>query len=481
MQQAPSKYHNINCCDYTIGIDNLLLAYHNDRNNVIDMIVNDPQQLIDTIWQINGPLAIDNECKCQMGKGDVMSSFACAQCKNIKRLTDFRIGGVEIPFSIQCGELSGTELIIAMSDILGNRPYLQWDDSAIRRAQNYYRQHPQAKLCGASLTHNDRCIVGDSFTIRTLILWTISRIFTDKGLPHAPMLHTAFVCHNVGYSLYNNTTIGSYEKFIEYYSKPIDELAIKQILMQLIVILKELQQINFTHGTPSIHGLIWNNEPVSYIYDGVHISAPFTLQITDLWNSSATLGNVHYYSRNIRTSFSFERDFFYPEIIMKQTTMAYCQDNVVIGTDKVNIACPIGKGSKYCTANESQSAGVCDSTRITFYKLTQSTINIYSAMRHCGFPLYSGSFDCYCFIVALMCQKNIFDCVIETPNLYRLWSMMWLKEDIIRIESLLQEYHINNDIVNRRANGQYVIEIIKNAWLRCDIIDHLWKLFKLGW
>lgn len=477
--KASSKYHGVNCCDSTLGIDNLLISYENDRNDVIEMIMTDPQRLIDTLWQTNGPLAIDNECRCQMGKGDILTKFLCAQCKNIKRLTDFRVGGVEKPFSIECGNLSGTELIIAMSDIMGNRPYIQWDNSSMHRAQNYYRQHPNAKLCGKTLNRHAQCIVGDSFTIRTLILWTISRIFIDKGLPHCPMLHTAFVCHNIGYSLYNNTTIGAYEKFIDSYQ--MNDIIVKQILMQLLVILKELQQINFSHGTPSIHGLIWNKEPISYIYDNVHITSPFTLQITDLWNASATLGNVHYYSRNIRTSFSFERDFFYPEIVTKQTTMAYCQDNVVIGTDRLNIGCPASTKLQSCA--DSQLYNVCDSSRITFYKLTESTINIYSAMRHCGFPLYAGSFDCYCFIVALMCEKSFHDCVMENPNLYRIWSMMWLKEDLAKIENMIQNVFKNTDYTNdnNRENATRVIEIIKNSWLRCDIIDHLWNLFKLGW
>ena len=95
-------------------------------------------------------------------------------------------------------------------------------------------------------------------------------------------------------------------------------------------------------------------------------------------------------------------------------------------------------------------------------------------MRHSGFPLYTGSFDCYCFMISLMCQRSFFDCVMQNPNLYRIWSMMWLKEDLFKIESSL-----------RNSFGQtsptIVIDIIKNSWLRCDIVDHMWNLFKLGW
>ena len=513
-----SKYHDINCCSATRGIDNLLESYREDRDIIIELIMTDPDKLIQSIWKPTGPLAIDNECKCRMGEGDILTSFLCAQCRNIKRLTDFRVGGVEKPFQIQCGKYTGTDLIVGMSEI--TTPFLSWDQSSIRRAHNYYLQHPNAVLCGASVKRDTRCIVGDSFTIRTLILWTILRIFTDKGLPHSPVLHTAFICHNVGYSLYNDLTIGSIDRLHEK-DEFFDDVKINQsrngysslepaiqklslfptrqlnttslptyqierkmksevtrsIFIQLLVILKELQQINFSHGTPSIHGLIFDKEPVSYIYDDVHITGPFTLQITDLWNASATLANVHYYPKNIKTTFSLDREFFIPEITTKQATMAYCDDNVIIGTDKLDIACP----STSSSCPDTKSYDVCEKKRITFYKLTSSTINIYNAIRHSGFPLYSGSFDCYCFIVSLMCDKTFYNSVMQDQSLYRLWSMMWIREDLIRVENLISNVFTKNYVSNPRANGTIVIDIIKESWLRCDIIDHLWNLIKIGW
>jgi hypothetical protein len=63
---------------------------------------------------------------------------------------------------------------------------------------------------------------------------------------------------------------------------------VRSIITQLLVILTELSSVNFSHGTPSIHAIIFTKDPISYKYDNVHVEGPLTVQITDMWNSSAT-------------------------------------------------------------------------------------------------------------------------------------------------------------------------------------------------
>ena len=465
-----NKYHDFECCEWTRGIDNLLFRYLQDREEVISLMLNDPDQLIRTIWKQNGPLAIDNECRCRMGVGEKRSPFACAQCKNLRRLIDFRIGGIEKPFKLECGESAGKNLIITSYTTAA--PFLAWDDDAARRAKVYVQQYHDLTTCGTPNISGMKCITGDSFTIRTLILWIIHKMFTDKNLPHCPLMHTAFICRGIGYSLYDMPSIGTITELhkmaschnldVTTRSMSLKNGVARTIIIQLLVILLELSQINFSHGTPSVHGLVFTKDPVSYVYDEVQVIGPITLQITDLWNSSATFNKVHYFPKNLRSSVFIERNLFAPEISTRAVSMAHCSDSAT---------CP-----------DSTTYAVCKPKSISLYRLTNSTLDIYAAMRHIGFPLFVGSFDFYCFMVSLMCDKSFFDAVVHDDRLYRLWSMMWLHEDLSNIEQLIKETHANGEIpAGNRAASNTVINIIRGAWLRCDVIKFIWNLVKLGW
>jgi hypothetical protein len=193
--ETPNKYHDFECCEWTRGIDTLLFRYKQDRDEVTSLIINDPDTLIKTIWKQDGPLAIDNSCRCQMGNGDKRTPFACAQCKNLRRIIDFRLGGVERVFQIECGDSVGKNLIVSSTEITS--PFLSWDDDAARRAKIYLQQYHNLTICGTPQINDMRCITGDSFTIRTLIMWMIAKLFDDKGLPHCPVMHTAFICSGV--------------------------------------------------------------------------------------------------------------------------------------------------------------------------------------------------------------------------------------------------------------------------------------------
>jgi hypothetical protein len=467
--EVPNRYHDLECCEWTRGIDTLLSRYAQDREEITDLIMNDPDELIATIWKQDGILAIDNTCRCRMGCGDKRSPFACAQCKNLRRLIDFRLGGVERPFRIECGDSVGKNFIVSSTNITS--PFLAYDDESTRRAKLFVQQYQYLTSCGTPDIHDMECVTGDSFTIRTLVLWMIAKMFAEKNLPHIPSLLTVFICSGVGYSLYDMPTIGTVSelhKIEAYHNKTTlkSEIA-RTIIIQLLVTLLELSNVNFSHGTPSIHGLIFNKEPVSYSYDGVHVTGPITLQITDLWNSSATFNDYHYFPKNTTSSMCIERNMFVPEITTKTISMAHCYD---IG----NTPC---SGDGPCP--DSTVYDVCKQRNVVIYRLTNSTLDIYNAIRHIGFPLYSNSFDFYCFMVSLMCDKSFFDAMNDDPKLYRLWSMMWLIEDLPNVEHLIREAH---DIqCGNRAASSMVINIIRGCWLRCDITKFLFSLIKLGW
>ena len=97
-------------------------------------------------------------------------------------------------------------------------------------------------------------------------------------------------------------------------------------------------------------------------------------------------------------------------------------------------------------------------------------------MRHIGFPLYVGSFDFYCFMVSLMCDKSFYYGLYNDPKLHRLWSMMWLSEDLERIENDIKKVH---DETYTKSDNNRIVDIIRGAWLRCDIIPFIWNLIKM--
>ncbi len=474
------KYHDFECCEWTRGIDNLLLRYKEDKIRIAHLIENNPDELINSIWKQNSPLAVDNECRCKMGNGEIRTLFACAQCKNMRRLIDFRSGVVDQPFSIQCGTSTGKKLIISSVEIASS--YLSWDDAASVRAKLYLEQYANLTICGTPNITNLRCITGDSFTIKTLITWMISRIFCEKGLPHISTLYTSFICNKVGYYLSDIPSIGSLSELhkIEKYHDLSSNINIKShhfaytplksdiartIILQLLVILLELSKINFSHGTPSAHSLIFNKEPISYNYDGVHVSGPITIQINNLWNSSATFNKIHFFTKNIKSSVYIEKNLFVPEITVKNVAMAHCYD-VDLSGSCTNTLCP-----------DTNTINTCSSKDVALYRLTNSTIDIYTALRHIGFPVYSSTFDFYCFMVSLMCDKSFFDAVNNDLKLYRLWSMMWLVDDLPQVESLVRGVH-NKTLPNTQS---VAVNIIRGKWLRCDITKFLWSLIKLGW
>ena len=440
------NYHNIDCCEWTRGVDTLLNHYRENRDYVVSLMKTNPGELIGSIWTRGGPLAIDRECQCQMGHGNRRSSFTCAQCKNLQRLIDFRRGGAEKAVQLECGQQAGKHIIVIKTDDLC--PFLQWDDEATRRAQSYVQQYHNLTMCGTPSTPF-RCIMGDAFTIRTLVLWLIGAQFAEKGLPHCPNLYSVFICRNTGYSIYEMPNIGPFSELLKLFTD-LPQTLVRSIIIQLIVMLNELTNINFSHGTPSINGLLFTNDPVSYLYEGVPVQGPVTLQISDLWNASASFNGVHFFPKNLQTAIHLERNMFIPEIATKSVSTAYCDKNT--------------------------TSDLCKPNSVNMYRLTTATIDIYSAIRHIGFPLYAGSFDLYCFMVSLMCDPTFYTTVINHEPLYRLWSMMWLHDDLSSVEQAIVDTHkgTNHAMV-------VVIDIIRGRWLRCDIIKYLWSLIKKGW
>ena len=417
-----ASYNDFDFCDHTRGIDNLLDRYLDDRYEIISMMEANPDELVETLWKEDSVLSIDLDCKCNLT--NEVTTFACSQCKNLKKLVRLNRGAIGKPFLIECGSLAGTSLLITKVPI--TIPHLKRDNVALSRAKFYKQQYSKLKSCGTPEVTSVIC--GDAFTLETLVTWRVNKLFEDNGMNHSPILHTAFVCGDSGYFLSEVCEI----------ARSMSVETVKSIITQLIVILKVLSEISFSHGNPIGNSLLFCKEPVSYEYDGVVVSGPVTLKITDFSNSSMTVNGAHYFPENVKNQLKASDNMFVPEIFRKDIVPTYCS---------------------------TEEGKTCEISSAVLYKLSSKTMDLYNAIRHIGFPLYSGSFDFYCFIVGLMSSKDFREAVLNDDDLRRLWYMIWIDEDLVKVEKELEE---NNGVLN----------ILHNKELRCDVLDHVWNFIK---
>lgn len=457
-----SSYQSLNTCNDTLGADFTFHRYEKDKAQVLDLVYHHPDILVSTLWQPDGPLAIDTNCLCKMGAGDIRSKFSCIQCKTLSRLIDFRLGYTEEPFLVQCGHYTGRKLAMANSFTSG--PYIRWNTTAPHLYQLYTSKYRKSIQCGTPYLPDLQAIEADPFTIRTIILWTIYDLFKEHSLPHCPKLYTAFICGSNAYSLYDVPTIGSFSKLLQTYT--IDKKLIKGLILQLLVIATELRKIHFSHGMPSINSMTFDKTTISYLYNGVKIVSPVTMKLADMWHSSAVINGVHYFSPDIKSEIYSERSMYIPEIQTMNLPTAYC------AAYNSDLPCPstkeCGKINSLCTVNDSE----------TYYRLSENNMETYNAIRHMGFPIYSGSFDLYCWIVSLMLNNEVFTTVINDPYLNRIWMSMWTRQDMDLIHTRLAEIHARNLDSKQLNNPNIILDIVSGVWMKCDIIDSLWKVIK---
>lgn len=508
-------YNNVECCEKTRKVDDLLTKYRLERIKTIDLLVTDPGALMERMWAPAGKgglLMVDNNCLCRMGKGEIRSPFSCAQCKSIGRLMDFGVKQVGETFILECGLEGGRELIVREQTIGGL--YLRWDPQADHRNKLYLSSYPAVASCGTETTDNTRCVVGDSFTTKILTSWIVERVMINKDIPHTLRMHTAFVCRNTGYTMSDYPRLGTiahlqhHKQYLDsgelrspkarrdvWY--PLKSNVVRSIILQLVVALKELSSINFVHGAPSANVLLFRERDCDYTYEGLRVTSPITLKIGDYSNSSFTFNDIHVYPYSKKFDFYAKRTPYVPEIRTIRNVMSYCQLN-----------------------ESAPTSDVCRKTAFNIYRLKGDMINIFSYMRHSGIPIYAGSFDFYCFMVSLMCDKAFYNTVMNNQEIYRLWSMMWLLEDLPVIEERITQQHdilqqanrvksprkklevdvedvdlstyqsvklSDEDLEERTdhrmsaralADFETVAKMLKGVWLRCDILDLIFDLAK---
>jgi len=477
----------------TRNVDSMLKQFEKDRNYVIDLLKNNPDNLVNILWKYNSPICKDDDCLFQMGKNlklsiedllerktDIADSminfYICPQCKNMRRLIDFY--DKSNIFTIECGEKAGSQLYYEEKDVCGIYLTKEKKPYSVKKAYENPFIKELAKCSSATCAlpskaagdlmlkkYSDVEYLGtDKFTNNMLINWYLNKEINNS---HLIKMYISFICSQKGYNLYEHLDIGNigdFQDFPEFLTgtdqhsptakaddkAPICSKISKSIIVQLFACLHSLRKYDFSHGNPGTETLKFNKEVVSYIYDGVHVNGPVKMKLLDFSTSGCTVDNrasdknkLRLYSKSVVADEELKKKTYEPII-----------NTVVLNeeTDK----------------------------QVTVYSLRNPCKNIKSSilfmyMKHLGLPVYSSSFDAYSFMVVLMAERSFYSSVMNDKKLKSFWRSMFVNDtDYDKINYRLTDLHEDP----KELVLQDVLITLSELSLRCDMIDFGWNLIK---
>jgi hypothetical protein len=404
--------HDVNMCDKTLGIDNLVNYYTLSKNKLLYDLTHSTEQLLNEIWKITPALALDNECRCCMGTENIRTLWSCSSCATFRKIVDFSKPFINKTINIVCGKLIGQKMIFTKVDDV--YPYLYLSTNTNIKLQILYQY-----LYNTCFYQNIdflqlKILYGDRFTTRALVQWIIEHNFKQQNLPHSLNLISTFICRNTGYGFYIKPSIGSFDEFLK--RKPLTPEIVLNLIKQLFVIFKELSKLNFFHGNPTIESLIFHDQPVGYKYDKIIVNGDFTLMLANLWQSSITYNNVHIYSD-------------IPEI-------------------------------KVSTLNIFDSFLTLDRTHFIIPYNYMENFIVYKTV---GLPILSGVLDFYVMFTTLMLNNDFYNIVINNSKIFSIWSLLWVPDNFELIHKRINE---------RNLTSYYMLT---DVIIKCNIFDILAK------
>lgn len=470
-------------------VDNMLIRFKKDRNYVLDLAENNINKLIIDLWTPASPVCFDDKCLFNMGRTQqiytleeriegknivnetVLNYYTCPQCKNIKRLVDFDQTEIGKPFTIECGDLVGEQLVITETPI--EKLFILNEDiprtvSKVMENAHFKKLQHCSNACSENTCHikEIKNYIGcDSFTNNMLINFFLNKKLSELGIRNVIELYTSYVCSNKGYSLYEYPNIGrvrhlqEHSELLENTGRPsptakaddkvpINKDVVKGIIMQLFSTLHALRKYDFSHGGPSSRSLLFKNKEYKCMYDGVNIECPITLKICDLYHAGITIGNSRFYNKSVIADEEILRKPLKPLV-----------DNATITPFSFNKS---------------------ESEKITIYRLKDPQKYFQEAMlfmyiKHLGLPIYQSSFDAYGFMISLMADRAFYATVMNNEECYLLWRGMWLPEEFEKVQEKILKLHDSHDPVTRVDK---TLRVLAGFGLRCDMVYHGWNQIK---
>lgn len=422
-------------CENTRAIDDMLETFKKDREKILELLYKDPKTLEKNLWSQRSPISRDDSCLFRMGESHKLSVdelltkrkttsdsminfYICPQCKNMRRLIDFRQIKDGEPFMLECGEKAGKYLVYNQMNIINLHSVLE----------------------------KEQFLNSDSFTNNMLINWYLQSV---TKTPNISNMYISWICNRKGYNLFdyyeieNANTFQDFPKLLTNTGKPsptakaddktpISRDVVMGIISQLFALLYEMENYNFSHGNPNTNALRFSKEPASYILDGYHVSCPVTLKMEDFENSGCTVGNIRLYSKSVVAE---------EEMRKRKKVDAYQEE-----------------GKTYQLKDPK--------------KYPKSTI-LFMYMKNLG--LIKSSFDAYAFMIVLMCERSFYSTVMSDRILSDFWKSMWVsEEDYEKVMKRIWGHHEKGSLVG--AND--ILRILGTLHLRSDMIDFGWNNIK---
>ena len=472
----------------TRNVDLMLKQFEKDRDFVTYLLKNEPDKLVSILWKYNSPISKDSDCLFQMGisfrltieqllkrettvSATMINFYICPQCKNMKRLIDF--ANADKTFIIECGEKAGSVLEYKEEDVA--YLYLKKEKlpASVEKAYKNPFLNDLAKCSSATCAlpskeagndllkkYNSKDIEylgSDKFTNNMLINWYLNKEINN----HLIQTYISFVCSGKGYNICEHLDIGTISNFQEYpqflatsgkpspTAKPDDKSPIlanvaSSIVVQLFASLHQLRKYDFSHGNPGSETLQFKNEPVTYVYNGLHVSSPVIMKFLDFSTSGCTVdGKLRLYSKSVVADEELKKKTYEPII-----------NTVILNEDK----------DKQVTVYSIRNPCKCIKSSVLFMY-----------MKHLGLPVYAASFDAYSFMCVLMAERSFYSAMTNDKKLSKFWRSMFVNDsDFEKINSRLVELHESPENIELKD----ILLLLSDLSLRCDMIDFGWNLIK---
>lgn len=417
------------------------------RRGIIDTIKENPDEIPGILQRT-----------CDVPDEEVQFTMDCLQ-RSIRPLVDFRIAWKESPSVVECG---GRQFVLTQTDV--EKVFLEQDRQGSTRAKLLISKQPALLSCHCSCVNSEklRYFCMDPFTARTIVRYIVQDIFTEAKFPHCSTLHYAYLDGQHGYTLYDMIDIGSFQDLLRHEKLTVD--TVKKIITQLVVIFHHLAKYSYSHGTASSQSLLFRRDiSIDYEYEGLKVQSDLVIQLSDMWHSSITYYGNHFYEKGDSAHVPFQA-----HIEQKRVAPAYCDMNHIRDLS-VPLMCPAGDECPQKSDYE-----ICSDKDILFYTMTGSTFDVYREIRNLGVPIFTGSFDFYCIMTSLMCNKEFYTVVKNSDELQRLWLLMWLGDDYVAIEKeLIVQHQRDEKLILRETKERQAVNIIRKRYLRCDILDFM--------
>ena len=258
-------HKHVGYTEKTRCIDDMILRFQEERDNVVHLIQSQPEVLAKTLWTHFSPIPIDNEClagfPCQkVVAKDKSVSFVqdvtrrdhlhllrkthkCTSCTNISRICDVKSEDTE--FDIQYGDYEGKKLVLKRfcSDDKLHINLVNSVEEKLRIVNSIDERNPNNLVTNSAKAPNStssetRILMSDPYTNNILITWSLEHLETLQESENVLKLYSPFVCKNSRYLLYEaeTSTLNEVSTLDEFLSK--SKLSVKQILIQICKFLK---------------------------------------------------------------------------------------------------------------------------------------------------------------------------------------------------------------------------------------------------